>query len=95
MKKKIYSDNVVNDLFNIMRAHVDGGRCVEKLNEIYNELTVPAVKYALIKDLSTFLSDWFKLVNDTKNIDPIKSKVTLGKILCAEFITIGIYPKHR
>lgn len=91
MKNKIYSEETVNELFMVLARNTETGRCIGKLYEIYNELKVPAIKAAIVHDMTRFLSDWFKLVNDTRCI---KDKTLLSKVLNAQFFDSNSYLKN-
>lgn len=85
---KNYSEAAVNDLFNTLVKNTETGRCVTKLQAIYGEIKIPAVKRAIIHDMCRFLSDWFTLVHDASTIE---NPVLLNKVLSAKFINADSY----
>lgn len=94
MKIKNYSDATVNELFDILKNNTESGKCVIKLQKIHSNLNIPHLKNCIIHDLSNFLNAWFKLVNDTQNIDINTSRTLLSKLLSAEFIESDKYIKN-
>ena len=91
MKKKVYSEQAVAEMFETLRKNVEGGRCVDRLEELYNTVTVPQVKTAIVCNINAFLCAWFKLLKDVENVDPKKSKVFLSRVINNKFINYDGY----
>ena len=80
MKTKKYSEQAVEEMFDTLRKNVEGGRCIARLQELYNEVNVPQVKIAIVSNINAFLCAWFKLLKDVEPVDPEVSKVFLSKV---------------
>ena len=55
MKTKKYSEQAVEEMFDTLRKNVEGGRCIARLQELYNEVNVPQVKIAIVSNINAFL----------------------------------------
>ena len=77
MKTKKYSEQAVEEMFDTLRKNVEGGRCIARLQELYNEVNVPQVKIAIVSNINAFLCAWFKLLKDVKRTcGKVKSRIT-------------------
>ena len=93
MKTKKYSEQAVQEMFDTLRKNVEGGRCVARLQELYNEVNVPQVKIAIVSNINAFLCAWFKLLKDVEPVDSEVSKVFLSKVVNKQFIDYDDYIK--